>query len=72
MVGKCTIHSSEHRKSEHVCIALVIHNTKRMRRIILYVWPLGFYHIFPHYLLNGKILENVTEHKIRVSFTNFV
>jgi hypothetical protein len=38
---------------ECVSVALVIQHAKRMRRIIM--WPVRFYHIFPHYLLNGTI-----------------
>jgi hypothetical protein len=41
--------------SECVSVALVIQHAKRMRRIILYLWPVWLYHIFPHYLINGTI-----------------
>jgi len=34
-----------------------------------HLWPVSLYHVFPHYLINGTILEkkNVFEHK-NVSF----
>jgi hypothetical protein len=39
-----------------VCIlALVTQHAKRMRRIILSRRPVWFYHIFPHYAINGMI-----------------
>ena len=41
--------------SECVSVALVIQHAKRMRLIILSLWPVCLYHIFSHYLINGTI-----------------
>ena len=32
-----------------------------------HLWPAWLYDIFPHYVINGKILEKVIERKICVS-----
>jgi hypothetical protein len=53
--------------SECVSVALVIQHAKRMRRFTCRLWPVWLYHIFPHYLINGTILETkVIEHKMCV------
>jgi hypothetical protein len=31
-----------------------------------HLWPVRFYNIFPHYLINGTILKKVIEHKMCV------
>ena len=31
-----------------------------------HLWPVRLYNIFPHYLINGTILGNVTDHRMRV------
>ena len=35
-----------------VCVVLIIQYAMRMR-LILHLWPLLVYHIFPYYLTNG-------------------
>jgi hypothetical protein len=48
-----------------VSVALGIQHAMRTRHIVMSPAPL--YNIFPHYLINGTILEKkVTEHKMRV------
>jgi hypothetical protein len=42
-----------------VCVALVIQYAKRMRHILFNQWPVQLYDIFPHYLINGMILEKI-------------
>jgi hypothetical protein len=39
-----------------------------------HLWPAPLYNIFPHYLINGVICENITEYLMRVliSPTTFV
>jgi len=53
----------------YVFVALVIQHVP-----YCYLWPAPLYHIFPHYLINGTILEKVTEHKmyVLISSTTFV
>jgi hypothetical protein len=41
--------------SECVFVALVMQHAKFIRRILVHLWPLWIYNIFPHYLINGKI-----------------
>jgi hypothetical protein len=41
--------------SECLSVAFVIPQAKRMRRIILYLWPVWPYHIFPLYLVGDTV-----------------
>jgi len=42
--------------SHCVSVVLVIRHAKHMRRVLLSLWPVWFYNIFPHYhLINGMI-----------------
>jgi hypothetical protein len=41
--------------SECLSVAFLISHAKRMRRIILYPWPVWLYHIFPLYLVGDTI-----------------
>jgi hypothetical protein len=46
-----------------------------MRRIYCHLWPLRLYHIFPHYLINGRVFgKTITKHEMFASifFTTFV
>jgi len=54
---------------ECASVASGIQHAKRMRRIILALWPAWLYHIFPHYLIHGRIFgKMVIEHKICLEF----
>jgi hypothetical protein len=43
-------------------LALNIQHAKRTRHISSHVWPFRFYHIFPHYLINGTIFAEKLLH----------
>ena len=49
---------------ECVFVALGIQHAKRM--LYCHIWPLHLYNIFPHYLINGRIIEKTIEHKMCV------
>ena len=40
-----------------VSVAIIILHVKRMRRVHCHLWPVRLYHIIPHYVIKGKILE---------------
>jgi hypothetical protein len=42
-------------RSECVFVALVIRRVESMRRIVLPLYPVRLYNIFPHYLMQGAI-----------------
>jgi hypothetical protein len=47
-------------------VALGIQHAMRMRHS--HLWPVRICNIFPYYLINGTILENVIEHKTCFDF----
>jgi hypothetical protein len=48
-------------------VALVSQHGSACAVLFCHLWPVSFYHIFPHYLINCTIFENkVIEHKIRI------
>ena len=50
-------------------VALVTQHIKCMHRFYCHLWPALLYHIFPHYLITGKIfVKKVTEHKMGFNF----
>ena len=57
-----------------VCVCSLRYPACNAHAPYLHLWPVPFYNIFPHYLINGTIFEKrVPEHKIWVliSSTNF-
>jgi len=65
-----------------VCVSILILVIRHANRIfsasysiIICVWPVRLYSIYPHYLINDTIFgEKITEYKMRVLifFTTFV
>ena len=57
-----------------VCIFhIVIGHEERISfyaALYVYIWPFWLYYVFPHYLINGKIIENVK--CVSIVSTNFI
>jgi hypothetical protein len=63
----CSGNRVSHKYSE--CVSVPYLSGKKSACVILYclLWRICFYHISPHYIINGTIFgNNVTEHKTRV------
>jgi len=47
--------------SEHMSVALGTQDAKCMHSTAI-MWPVWFYHIFPHYLIQGHFSKKLIEH----------